>query len=130
MVTGPDRELIDIAKDLIRQRFKEDHHHIAAALRTTSGQLFTGVHVEAHVGRITVCGEAVAIGTGATAGDTAIETIVAVNELGQVVSPCGMCRELISDYSPQARVIIEREGQIISVPVAELLPDKYRRDDA
>lgn len=122
-----DDELIQIGRDLIKRRFVEGRHHIAAALRTRSGAVFSGVHIEAYVGRITVCGEAIAIGAAATAGDTDIEVIVAVNELGEVVSPCGMCRELIGDYSPAARVIIPRSGQHVSVPVAELLPDKYQR---
>jgi cytidine deaminase len=123
-----DEALIAIAKDLISKRFKEDRHHIAAALRTTSGKVFTGVHIEAYIGRITVCGEAIAIGAAATGGDTEIDTIVAVNELGAIVSPCGMCRELISDYSAQAKVIITRKGQLVKVGVSELLPDKYSRE--
>ncbi len=85
------------------------------------------MHVEANVGRITICGEAVAIGAAATAGDTSIETVVAVNELGEIVSPCGMCRELISDYSPEACVVILRSSEPVNVPVKELLPDKYSR---
>jgi cytidine deaminase len=124
-----DKMLIKIARELISKRFKEDHHHIAAALRTTSGKVFTGVHVEAYIGRITVCGEAVAIGTAATGGDTDIDTIVAVNELGAIVSPCGMCRELISDYSHKAKVIIDRKGQPTKVDISELLPDKYLREE-
>ena len=122
-----DDQLIQIAHDLIQRRFIEDRHHIAAALRTRSGAVFSGVHIEAHVGRVAVCAEAIAIGSAATTGDTDIEVIVAVNQLGEVLSPCGMCRELIGDYSPKARVIISRGGQHISVPVTELLPDKYRR---
>lgn len=122
-----DNELIQIATDLINSRFKENKHHIAAALRTTSGNIFTGVHLEAHVGRIAICAEAIAIGRAATDGDTSIQTIVAVNELGEIVSPCGMCRELISDYSPDAKILIIRNGNIITVPVMALLPDKYTR---
>ena len=124
-----DHNLIEIATDLIDRRFVEGHHHIAAALQTRSGRIFTGVHVEAYVGRITLCAEAVAIGAAATDGDTDIETIVAVNELGAIVSPCGMCRELISDYAPDAEVIITRAREPVSVPVLELLPDKYVRED-
>jgi cytidine deaminase len=89
--------------------------------------LFSGVHGEAYAGRITVCAEAVAIGAAATAGDTSIETIVAVNEPGEIVSPCGKCREMIADYSPEANVIILRAGQPVMVPIIALLPDKYSR---
>jgi len=120
-------ELIQIARELIQRRFVEGRHHIAAALRTRSGAVFTGVHIEAYVGRIAVCGEAIAIGAAATAGDTDIETIVAVNKLGEIVSPCGMCRELIGDYSSTATVIIPRGSQPVAVPIADLLPDKYQR---
>jgi len=122
-----DEDLINVARELIAARFKERCHHIAAALRTTSGRIYSGVHVEAYVGRIAVCAEAIAIGAAATAGDTSIATIVAVNELGEIVSPCGMCRELISDYSPDACVVVLRSGQPVNVPVKELLPDKYIR---
>ena len=122
-----DNELIQTARELIRRRFVEGRHHIAAALRTRQGAVFTGVHVEANVGRIAVCAEAIAIGAAATAGDTEIATIVAVNDFGEIVSPCGMCRELISDYAPAATVIIARCGQATPVLITELLPYKYRR---
>ncbi|NQX00412.1 cytidine deaminase [bacterium] len=120
-------ELIQTARTLIQSRFIEGRHHIGSALVTRSGNVFTGVHLEAYIGRVAVCGEAIAIGAAATGGDTDIEMIVAVNELGQVVSPCGMCRELIGDYAPAAKVIIPRNGQPVAVSVSELLPDKYQR---
>ena len=123
-----DRELLDLARKIIEQRYRENQHQIGAALRTKSGKVFTAVHLEATVGRIAVCAEAVALGMAAAAGDTEIETIVAVDAAGQVVSPCGMCRELISDYSPSAQVIVPAGGKTEVVPVAELLPNKYRPD--
>lgn len=124
-----DDELIEIARTLMRDRYVEGRHQIAAALRTRSGAVYCGVHVEAGNGRISVCSEAVAIGAAATAGDTNIVTIVAVTESGDIVPPCGMCRELISDYSQTASVIVQRDGQTVVVPVLDLLPQKYRSAD-
>ncbi len=126
-LTGPDAELIEAARDIIRRRFKEGYHHIGSALRTRSGQVFVGVHLEAYIGRIAICGEAITLGAAATAGDTEVDTIVAVTESGKIVAPCGMCRELISDYSPLASVILLRMGAVVKVPVIDLLPDKYKR---
>lgn len=120
-------ELINTASQLITARFKPDYHEVGAALRTRSGQVFSAVHLEATVGRIAVCAEAVAIGMAATAGDTQIEMIVAVNRVGQVVSPCGMCRELIADYAPDAKVIVPHESGPIIVAISDLLPNKYHR---
>lgn len=123
----PDMELVEQARSLIRKRFREGRHHIASVLRTRSGKLFQGVHVEVYVGRMTICGEAVAIGAAATAGDTDIDTIVAVDETGRVVSPCGMCREMIADYAPDARVILKIEDELRAVPVRQLLPFPYEQ---
>lgn len=79
------------------------------------------------MGRIAVCAEAIAIGIAATAGDTEIEMIVAVNRGGQVVSPCGMCRELIADYAPDAKVIVPASLGTMLVTINDLLPKKYHR---
>lgn len=66
------------------------------------------------MGRIAVCAEAVAIGMAAAAGDTDIDTIVTVDRHGHIVPPCGMYRELISDYSADCRVILV-EDRVVSV---------------
>ena len=126
-LTQADFSLIVKATEIIQARYKEDHHHIGAALRTKDGQIFAGVHVEAYIGRITLCAEAVAIGMAESAGDHEVDTIVAVGVDGTVVSPCGMCRELISDYGPQARVIVPGIDGPVKVTIQELLPNKYTR---
>jgi cytidine deaminase len=123
-LNNKDLALIGEARAIIAKRFKQDYHHVGAALRTRSGKVFAAVHLEAYVGRIAVCAEAVAIGMAAADGDTDIETIVAVNRHGHIVSPCGMCRELISDYSPNCFVILAEDRM---VSVGELLPEKYTR---
>ncbi len=122
-----DQLLISYAAHIIHMRYCEDHHHIGAALLSKTGNIYQAVHVEAYIGRITLCAEAVAIGMAASAGDLPIDTIVAVGVDGEVVSPCGMCRELITDYGPQAWVIVPGAHGAEKVLIAELLPNKYTR---
>lgn len=117
------------ARLLADARYVPGRHSVFSVLRTKSGHVFKGAHVEAGNGRISLCAEAVAIGAAATAGDTDIEEIVAVTESGDIVPPCGMCRELISDYSPTATVIMEAGGKEERVPILDLLPRKYRSAD-
>jgi cytidine deaminase len=126
-LTPDDEALIAEARRIIAARFKEGWHHVGCALRTRSGRVFSAVHLEAYVGRVAVCAEAVALGMGAAAGDTEVEAIVAVGRDGAVATPCGMCRELISDDAPGARVIVPARGGLEAVPIAELLPNKYTR---
>jgi len=123
-----DLALVEEARRIISKRFRQNYHHVGAALRTKCGKVISAVHLEAHVGRVAVCAEAVALGIAAVEGDLEIETMVAVDRHGNVVSPCGMCRELISDHAPGCRVIVPVEnGTVAVVHVADLLPIKYKR---
>jgi len=89
--------------------------------------VFSALHLEATVGRAAVCAEAIAIGMAASAGESGIEEIVAVNRSGEVVSPCGMCRELIADHAPSCRVIVATPTRPKVVSVGELIPHKYTK---
>jgi cytidine deaminase len=134
-LTAEDRALVEAAHDLIRERYVENRHHIAAALRTKSGRVHTGLHLDTYVGRASVCAEAVAVGTAMAEGDREIVAIVSVrhprpsevNKKIQVVSPCGICREMLADFAPECRVIVPRDGGLAAVAPAELLPNKYYR---
>ena len=132
-----DMELIEAASDAIRRRYRHDWQEVGAAMRTRSGKVFAGVSLDAYLGRMAVCAEAVALGQAITnAGETGIETIVAVrhppphetDRAIAVVSPCGACRELIWDYDRKARVIVPGANGPEAVGIGELLPNKYSRE--
>jgi cytidine deaminase len=131
-----DKELIAAATAAIKERYRYDWQEVGAALRTRSGNIFTGINLDAYLGRMAVCAEAVALGRAfVDLGDDGIETIVAVrhpdpeekSQAVAVVSPCGACRELIFDYDSKARVIVPNGKSAEAVPIADLLPNKYRR---
>jgi cytidine deaminase len=110
---------------------------VGAAVCTTTGQIFSGIHFETATGFATVCGEIAAICCMVSAGHRDLETIAAVwrdpNGGHYVLPPCGRCREVISDFNRDARVIvttlqdhwdvaaIDRPGK---VRIADLLPLK------
>jgi cytidine deaminase len=132
-----DRELIAAASAAIKARYRNDWQEVGAAMRTRDGRIVTGVNLDAYLGRMAVCAEAVALGRAITdTGETGIDTIVAVRhpkptESDQevaVVSPCGSCRELIWDYDRNARVIVPGENGPTITSISELLPNKYRRE--
>jgi len=136
MLSKKDQELVAAARDAIRQRYRNDWQEVGAALRTRDGRIVTGVNIDAYLGRMAVCAEAVAIGRSITeSGNTGIETIVAVrhpkpDETDQsiaIVSPCGSCREIIYDYDANARVIVPNGNDAGVASIAELLPNKYSR---
>ena len=135
-LAAADVALIAAASAAIKQRYRDDWQEVGAALRTRTGKIFTGVNLDAYLGRMAVCAEAVALGRAVVdLGDAGIDIIVAVrhpapgekNQDIAVVSPCGACRELIFDYDPNARVIVPNGKSPSIVPIAQLLPNKYTR---
>ena len=126
-LNGADNSLLERARSIIALQQRQDWHHIGCAMRTRSGAVFAAIHLEAHVGRVAVCAEAVAVGMAAAAGDTDISVIVAVNRTGEIVAPCGICRELISDYAPDAEVIVPGAEGPERASIRTLLPNKYAR---
>ena len=137
MLSARDRELIVAASEAIKQRYRNDWQEVGAALRTRDGRIYAGVNLDAYLGRMAVCAEAVALGRAVTEnGESGIETIVAVRhpepaETDQdivVVSPCGSCRELIWDYDRNARVIVPGVNGPAIAAIGDLLPNKYSRE--
>lgn len=115
--------------------YEDDKHHVGAAIRMKTGEIISAVHIEAYIGRVTVCAEAIAIGSALSNGYKDFDTIVAVrhpysdeeDRSIRVVSPCGICRELISDFGPACFVILEIDGELVKVKIEELIPLKYTR---
>jgi cytidine deaminase len=137
MLSDRDKELIAAASQAIKRRYRNDWQEVGAALRTREGRIYTGVNLDAYLGRMAVCAEAVALGRAVTeTGETGIDTIVAVrhpepsepDQAVAVVSPCGSCRELIWDYDRNARIIVPGASGPVIVSIGELLPNKYSRE--
>lgn len=123
-----DLELIEHAKEARERLYIKGKHEVAAALRTASGEVFTGIHIEAAVGFADICGEIAAICHSVAHGCRDIDTIVALTgdrpEEIQLMVPCGRCREMISDFNRNAWVIVGAVDQPYKVRIAELLPLK------
>ncbi|KPI13433.1 CMP/dCMP deaminase zinc-binding protein [Actinobacteria bacterium OK074] len=146
-----DNELLETASELLARIHVPGRHEVAAVLRTRSGALHTGIHLEGSARRSSICAEGIALGAAFTAEDREIETILAVHYkpagVLRVIAPCGVCRELLYDYCPDAHVYVYEPapgelpdgtvpgagpvsappGGVARVTVADLLPSKTRR---
>ena len=128
MLRDPHGAAVAAARELIRARAKEGRHHVAATVLTRSGRSYTAVNIDSVLGRAAICAEAVAIGMAATAEpDAEIAFVAAVNRRQVVIAPCGLCRELLLDYGPDALVAVPTEGlEWTTRPLPELVPDPYK----
>ncbi len=98
---------------------------VAAAVLTDSGAVYTGVCIDAACS-LGFCAEHAAIAAMVTAGESRIVKVVAVREGGEVVPPCGRCREFIAQLDPgnmDAEVMVAND-QVLTV--CALLPHYWR----
>jgi cytidine deaminase len=96
---------------------------VGAALLTVDGDTFTGICIDAQCG-LGFCAEHAAVAEMLKAGQARVRLIVAVDRDGTVMSPCGRCRELLWQLSPDNRTTwVVGSDRSLKV-LTELLPDK------
>jgi cytidine deaminase len=128
-IDAEDEKLIEAARELLRRAYLPGRHTVGAAVLCPSGRVYVGVNVEAC--GYGPCAEPIAIGAAFTAGERRLAKIVAVKKHGEeypVLSPCGNCRQLVFDYSPEAMVILDVDGHVVKTEAKNLLPGAYQFD--
>ena len=123
-------ELIEEAQRVSRRLHQPRYQVVVAALRTASGQLYSGIHFESSQSFATVCGEVSALSAMVNDGHRDLAMIVALRGFDndkarfEIMTPCGRCRELIGDFNPQAQVIVGTIEQPSRVNIDQLMPLK------
>ncbi len=136
-LTDTDTAVLEAATAAARRLYLPGVQEVGAALRTTGGQIFAGIHIESATGFATICGEVAALCTMVAAGHRDLGTIAAVwrspDGALHLLPPCGRCRELIAEFNPRAWVILSRMEDHwnpdaiqhpAKVPIGALLPRK------
>lgn len=123
-LTEQDRNLVEVAREIIRKR-KSKLSSVGAALITKTGMIFRGVDIDVEVSSCSICAEYAAIGTIVSEGENVIDTIVAVDYKEQIIPPCGKCREFISEFG-NPYVIVEVGGKLKKSRLSDLYPLPWR----
>ncbi len=102
---------------------------VGAALLTASGKIYDGVNVENAAYPASICAERVAIFKAVSEGEREFIAIAVVTANGG--TPCGSCRQVISEFGLDTLVIIADDtGRIHrEATIGELLPGAFRPDD-
>jgi len=120
------QSLIDLA-NVARERayVPYSNYPVGAALRTTTGKIYTGVNVENAAYPQTMCAERIAIFKAVSEGEMEFEAISVVTNNGG--SPCGGCRQVMAEFGLDTIVLMaDRNGNIVKeITVKELLPEAF-----
>jgi cytidine deaminase len=99
---------------------------VGAALITEDGTLFTGCNIENASFGLTNCAERTAIFKAVSEGHRKFTAIAVVADTSEACSPCGACRQVMSEFGPDARVILTNlRGHTLVTTVRELLPGAF-----
>lgn len=123
-ITKNDRELIEIALEVLNKNFDDGvyNHTVGCALLCKSGKIYKGVNCDGIHGS---CAEYITMGIAISNGEREFDTIVAVHDKAPncVVSPCGNCRQMLFEYCPDIKVVVNDENDnLIKVTAKDLLP--------
>ena len=100
---------------------------VGVTLRSSSGEVYTGVNVENAAYPEGTCAEAGAIARMIAAGDRKITAVYVVADGAEPVPPCGGCRQKLAEFSaPDVPVTMATiSGIEKTLTVAQLLPGAF-----
>ena len=103
------------------------HFKVGAAIRATSGQIYTGCNVENVAYPEGTCAEAGAIAAMVAAGETRIAELLVIADSPTPVPPCGGCRQKLAEFAaPETPVTLATtDGKTQLTTVAALLPGVF-----
>ena len=100
---------------------------VGAALRTVTGQVFSGCNVENAAYPEGTCAEAGAIAAMVAAGETRIAEVAVIADCPEPVPPCGGCRQKLAEFADAdvAVTLWTLDDRSKTVTVGELLPGAF-----
>jgi cytidine deaminase len=104
---------------------------VGAALLAKDGQVFHGCNIENAAYSMTNCAERTALFKAYSEGVTQFESLVVVADTEGPVSPCGACRQVISELcDPEMEVVLTNlRGDVQKIQVRDLLPGAFSPKD-
>jgi cytidine deaminase len=105
------------------------HFRVGCVVLASDGRVFSSANVENASYPVSQCAEANAINYAVSQGVRKIETVAVACLDAQTVDvayPCGRCRQIMSEFSPERIVVTTEETELRVHTLDELLPYRFR----
>ena len=122
------QELINRAKEARLKAYAPySKFQVGSAVLTENDSIFTGCNIENASLGLSICAERVAIFKAISSGCKSIKAIAIICDTEEPCSPCGACRQVMVEFSPDMKVImVNLENKFKIVKARELLPDFFQ----
>jgi len=120
-----DEDLLSIAREAVERSYAPySEYYVGAALETVDGSIVTGCNVENANYSNSVHAEELAISKAIADGHRSFERIAVSSDRRDGVTPCGMCRQSLSEFcEPDLRIICDEGEGTTEYTLGELLPN-------
>jgi cytidine deaminase len=103
---------------------------VGASVLTSKDKVYTGCNIESSSYSLTICAERNAIFKAISEGEREFKAIAVAGATEDYISPCGACRQVISDLCGEIDVIlVNGNGDYIVKKTSELLPFAFGDKD-
>ena len=121
------RDLVEKAKEvMINAYVPYSKFKVGAVVMTDDGSLFNGCNAENVSLGLSMCAERIAIYKAISAGYRNFQMLAVVCDTREPCTPCGACRQVMIEFSPEMDVIMANLHQKIMIKKAkDLLPDAF-----
>ena len=92
---------------------------VGAAVLTESGKVFTGCNIENASFGATNCAERTAIFKAISEGEKRFTAIAITGSSHKFTYPCGICRQVISEFSPNMEIVMQDKNDGIRIVKAD-----------
>ncbi|MFC5713424.1 cytidine deaminase [Thalassorhabdus alkalitolerans] len=127
-----DKELIQKAIEARNNAYVPySHFPVGAAVLTENKEVYIGCNIENASFGLTNCAERTAVFKAVSEGSSNITAVAVVADTDGPVSPCGACRQVLSEFlPPNGKVILTNlKGDTETTTINELLPGAFGAED-
>lgn len=124
------QKMINFAKEASEKAYSPySGYKVGASIITKNGKIFTGCNIENASFGATICAERVAIFKAVSEGEKEFEILaVYVNDKNNIPSPCGICRQVMMEFSPNLKIILSNGDEYKIYKLEELLPYPFSKN--
>ena len=126
-----DMTLLRMAHDAMKNAYVPySNFPVGAALLCEDGSVYTGCNVEGASYGNAICAERTALCKAVSEGKRRFDTLAVTANTEDFCTPCGFCRQMLYEFSPDLRVLCgSRDGSHTVHSLKELLPCAFSAKD-